>query len=98
MALTLTPSASAHSLSGKPRLCADVEELRVGQFHAGLAGLDDLHAVAVNVVQRKQNDLGKIALYARFLGDCLAQVNGETQRHAGPVIRPALALAAYIPR
>jgi hypothetical protein len=61
----------------QPGLCADVEELRVGKLHAGLAGLHDLHVFAVNVVQSKKDDFGKIALYARFLGDCFAQVNGE---------------------
>ena len=54
-----------------------MEELRVGKLHAGLAGLHDLHVFAVNVVQSKKNDFGKIALYARFLGDCFAKVDGE---------------------
>jgi hypothetical protein len=54
-----------------------VEELRVGKLHASLAGLHDLHLFAVNVVQSKKDDSGKIALYARLLGDCFAQVNGE---------------------
>ena len=58
-------------------LCAYVEELRVGKFHAGLAGLHDVHLFAVNMAQSKKDDSGKIALYTRLLGDCFAQVNGE---------------------
>ena len=57
--------------------CADMEELRVGKFHAGLAGLHDVYFFALNMAQRKKDDPGQIALYARLFGDCFAQINGE---------------------
>jgi len=46
----------------QPGLCANVENLRVGQLHASLAGLHDLHLFAVNVVQSEKDDFGKVAL------------------------------------
>ena len=57
--------------------CADMEELGVGEFHAGLAGLHDVNFVALNMAQRKKDDPGQIALYARLFGDCFTQINGE---------------------
>ena len=78
-------------------LCADVEELRIGQLHAGLAGLHDVYFFAFNVAQSKKDDPGQIALYARLFGDCFAQINGEAQRHARTVVRPALPLAVHLP-
>jgi len=43
---------------------ADVEELRVGQLHAGLAGLHDVNFFALDMTQSKKDDPGQIALYA----------------------------------
>jgi len=57
--------------------CADMEELGVGEFHAGLAGLHDVYLFAFNVAQSKKDDPGQIALYARLFGDCFTQINGE---------------------
>ena len=37
---------------------ADVEELRIGKFHAGLAGLHDVNLFALNVAQSKKDDPG----------------------------------------
>jgi hypothetical protein len=55
-----------------------MEELRVRQLHTGLAGLHDVHLFPVNVAQsKKEDDFGKIALYARLLGDYFARVNGD---------------------
>ena len=78
--------------------CADMEELRVGEFHAGLAGLHDVYLFAFNVAQSKKDDPGQIALYARLFGDCFAQINGEAQRHSRTVVRPPLPLAVHFPR
>lgn len=44
--------------------CADMEELRVGELHAGLAGLHDVYFFALDVAQSEKDDLGQIALYA----------------------------------
>jgi len=76
IAFTLTPSASAHSLSAR-RVSADVEELSVGKLYADLACPHDLRVFAVNVVQSKKDDSGKIALYTPLLADCLTQVDRE---------------------
>jgi len=76
---------------------ADVEELRVGKLHAGLAGLHDFYFFAFNVAQSKKDDPGQIALYARLFCDCFAQVNGEAQRHSRTVVRPPLPLAVDFP-
>ena len=54
--------------------CADMEELRVGELHAGLAGLHDVYFFALDVAQRKKDDPGQIALYARLLGDGFAEI------------------------
>ena len=81
----------------EPGFSADVEELRVGKLHAGLAGLHDVYFFAFNVAQSKKDDLGQIAFYARLFGDCFAQINGETQRHSRTVVRPALPLAVHFP-
>ena len=61
----------------EPGFGADVEELRVGQLHAGLTGLHNVYLFALNVAQSKKDDPGQIALYARLFGDCFAQINGE---------------------
>ena len=81
----------------EPGFCADVEELRIGKLHAGLAGLHDVYLFALNVAQSKKDDPGQIALYARLFGDCFAQVNGEAQRHSRTVVRPPLPLAVHFP-
>ena len=39
-------------------VCADVEELRIGKLHAGLAGLHDVYLFAFNVAQSKKDDPG----------------------------------------
>ena len=78
--------------------CADMEELGVGEFHAGLAGLHDVNFFALNMAQRKKDDPGQIALYARLFCDCFAQINGEAQRHSRTVVRPPLPLAVHFPR
>jgi len=44
--------------------CADMEELRVGELHAGLAGLHDVYFFALDVAQSEKDDPGQIALYA----------------------------------
>ena len=61
----------------EPGFGADMEELRVGELHAGLAGLHDIYFFALDVAQRKKDDPGQIALYAGLFGDCFAQINGE---------------------
>jgi len=81
----------------EPGFGANMEKLRVGQFHAGLAGLHDLDFFALNMAQSKKDDPGQIALYARLFGDCFAQVNGEAQRHSRTVVRPPLPLAVHFP-
>ena len=81
----------------EPGFGADVEELRIGKLHAGLAGLHDVNFFAFNVAQSKKDDPGQIALYARLFGDCFAQVNGEAQRHSRTVVRPPLPLAVHFP-
>ena len=81
----------------EPGFGADVEELRVGKLHAGLAGLHDVYFFTFNVAQSKKDDPGQIALYARLFGDCFAQVNGEAQRHALTAVRPPLPLAVHFP-
>ena len=48
----------------EPGFGANVEELRVGKLHAGLAGLHDVNFLAFNVAQSKKDDPGQIALYA----------------------------------
>ena len=48
----------------EPGLSADMEELRVGKLHAGLAGLHDVNFFAFNMAQSKKDDPGQIALYA----------------------------------
>jgi len=78
--------------------CADMEELRVGELHAGLAGLHYVYLFALNMAQRKKDDPGQIALYARLFGDCFTQINGETQRHSRTVVRPPLPVAVHFPR
>ena len=45
-------------------LCANVEELGIGQFHAGLASLLNINRVMVHVAQCVKDDPGQIALYA----------------------------------
>ena len=82
----------------EPGFCADVEELRVGKLHAGLAGLHDVYFFALNMAQSKKDDPGQIALYARLFGDCFAQINGEAQRHSRTVVRPPLPLAVHFPQ
>ena len=81
----------------EPGFGADVEELRVGKLHAGLAGLHDFYFFAFNVAQSKKDDPGQIALYARLFGDCFTQINGEAQRHSRTVVRPPLPLAVDFP-
>ncbi len=82
----------------EPGFGPDMEELRVGEFHAGLAGLHDVYLFAFNVAQSKKDDPGQIALYARLFGDCFTQINGEAQRHSRTVVRPPLPLAVHFPR
>jgi len=82
----------------EPGFGADMEELRVGEFHAGLAGLHDFYFFALNMAQSKKDDPGQIALYARLFCDCFAQINGEAQRHSRTVVRPPLPLAVHFPR
>ena len=82
----------------EPGFSADVEELRIGKLHAGLAGLHDVNFFTLNVAQSKKDDPGQIALYARLFGDCFAQVNREAQRHSRTVVRPPLPLAVHFPR
>jgi len=95
IALTLTPSLLP-LFEGKPRLCADMEELRVGKLHAGLAGLHDFYFFALNMAQRKKDDPGQIALYARLLCDCFAQSMGGAASF--PDGRPSpLPLAIHFP-
>ncbi len=77
---------------------ADMEELRVGEFHAGLSGLHDVNLFALNMAQSKKDDPGQIALYARLFGDCFAQINGEAQRHYRTVVCPPLPVAVHFPR
>jgi len=59
----------------EPNLCAEVEELRVGKLHAGLAGPHDVCVFALDLAQSKKGDPGRIALYARLFDDCFAQID-----------------------
>lgn len=94
----------AHAFGFRPLLelgaglGADVDELRVGEVHAGLAGLLDVHFVLVHVAQSKKDDPGKIALYAGFLSDSFAEIERKAQRHAWPILGPALPLTVYLAR
>ena len=56
----------------EPGFGTDVEELRIGKLHAGLAGLHDVYLFALNVAQSKKDDPGQIALYTRLFCDCFA--------------------------
>ena len=78
--------------------CANMKELRIGEFHASLAGLHDVYFFALDVAQSKKDDPGQIALYARLFGDCFTQINGEAQRHSRTVVRPPLPVAVHFPR
>jgi len=76
--------------------CSDVEELGIGQFHAGLAGLLNIDFVFVNVAQSKKDDPGQVALYARLFGDGFAEIEWKAQCHAWPVVRPPLPLTVHL--
>jgi hypothetical protein len=54
--------------------CADVKELGLGQFHAGLASLLNINRVMVHVAQSVKDDPGQIALYARLFCDGFAEI------------------------
>ena len=79
-------------------LCADVEELRLGQFHAGLAGLLNIDLVMVHMAQSKLDDPGQIALDAGFFCDGFAEIERKAQRHSWPVFRPPLPLTVHLAR
>ena len=78
--------------------CADVEELRIGQFHAGLAGLLNINLVMVNVAQSVKDDPGQITLYAGLFGDGLTEIERKAQRHSRPFFRPSLPLTVHLAR
>jgi hypothetical protein len=76
----------------------DVQQLRLGQVHAGLAGLLNFDFVMVHMIQSELDDPGQITLYARFFSDSLAKIERKTHRHAWPIIRPALPLTVHLAR
>jgi len=78
--------------------CADVQELGIGQFHASLARLLNINLVMVHMAQSVEDDFGQIALYARLFGDSLSEIERKAQRHAWPIIRPALPLTVHLAR
>ena len=55
-------------------LCANVEELRLGQFQTRLASLLNINLVMVQMAHCVKDDPGQIALYARLLGDGFAEI------------------------
>jgi hypothetical protein len=79
-------------------LSAHVEELGIGQFHSSFAGLLNLDRVIVHVVQSIEDDPGQIAFYAGLFGDGFAEIERKAQRHAWPIIRPALPLTVHLAR
>ena len=79
-------------------LSTDVKELRVGEIHAGLAGLLNIYFILVHVTQRKKDDPGQIALYAGFFSDGFAEIERKAQRHSRPVFRPPLPLTVHLAR
>ena len=79
-------------------LCADVEELGIGQFHSALASLLNINLVMVHAVQSVKNDPGQIAFYAGFFGDGFAEIERKAQRHSRPVFRPPLPLTVHLAR
>jgi hypothetical protein len=77
---------------------ADVEELRIGQFHASLASLMNINRVMVHVAQSVKDDPGQIALYAGFFGNGFAEIERKAQGYSRPVFRPPLSLTVHLTR
>ena len=73
-----------------------MDELRVGEIHAGLAGLLNIDLFLVYMAQSKKDDPGQIALNSRLFGDGFAEIKGKAQRHARPIIRPTLPLTVHL--
>jgi len=94
----------AHAFGFRPFLelcagfCANVNQLRVGEIHAGLAGLLDVHFILVHVAQSKKDDPGEIALDAGFLGDGFAKIERKAQRHSCAIFCPPLTLTVHLAR
>ena len=77
---------------------ANVNQLRVGEIHAGLASLLNINLILIHVAQSKKDDPGQIALYTGFFRDRFAEIERKAQRHAWPVFRPPLPLTVHLAR
>jgi hypothetical protein len=52
----------------------------------------------LDLTQCVKDDFGQITLYARFFSDDLAKIEQKAQRHAWPIISPALPLTVHLAR